>query len=241
MDAAMTLRRLSQIGNAGRRIIRIEQKIPPLARRLISDLVWKITRNEIEAGAQLPSIEEIARQYDAGRSTVREALRFVESTGLVETHQGRGTFILDFAAGHTGLTFFDQIVDLRKMLELHATSKAVERRTRADLDLMAALLEEMRRTRTDYQRFIDADRAFHGAIINASGNPLLPGVFNNVSGVFLGVQNALINIDPDVQENSIAQHQDILEAIERQELAAALSHTERHLDMISSLFRQHSL
>jgi GntR family transcriptional regulator, transcriptional repressor for pyruvate dehydrogenase complex len=230
--------RLSRGTQSENTAISIDQKIPPFTRRLISDIVWKITRRELAAGAQLPSIEDLARQYDVGRSTIRESIRFVESTGLVQTIHGKGTFVFDFSSAADGVTFYDQIVDVRKMIELHATRRAAVVRTDADIDALEELLEEMRETRRDFQRFIDADRAFHSTIIKSARNPLLPAVFQNISGLFMGVQNALIHIDPDVAENSIVQHRAILDAIIARNVQLALDETESHLEMISTLFRK---
>lgn len=199
--------------------------------------MWKITRRELAAGAQLPSIEDLAQQYEVGRSTIRESIRFVESTGLVQTVHGKGTFVIDFSSAAEGLTFFDQIVDVRKMIELHATRSAALVRTDDDIEALEGLLDEMNQTRRDFQRFIDADRTFHATIIRAARNPLLPAIFQNISGLFMGVQNALIHIDPDVVEKSINQHRAILDAIIARDVEQALRETDGHLEMISTLFR----
>ena len=218
--------------------IAIDQKIHPFARKLISDIVWKITRQELAAGAQLPSIDELAKQYEVGRSSVREALRFVESTGLIQTIHGKGTFVINFSSAHEGVSFFDHIVDMRKMIELHATRQTALIHTHSDITALEELLGEMEQSRFDFQRFIDADRTFHATIIKAARNPFLPAIFTNISGVFMGVQNALIHIDPDVVENSINQHRAILNAIIARDVEGALRETNGHLEMISILFRR---
>src|SRR5690606_4184957 len=120
---------LTQVRSAGlqvrRHTIKGDYKIQPFAQKLMSDIVWKISRNELSSGEKLPSIEELARQHDVGRSTVREAIRYMESTGLIHSKHGKGTFILTFPPSENGIAFLDEIVDLRKMIEVHATRRAV--------------------------------------------------------------------------------------------------------------------
>ncbi|WP_108661398.1 FadR/GntR family transcriptional regulator [Acuticoccus kandeliae] len=209
----------------------------PFAQRLINEIVWKICRNELHPGEQLPSIEEMARIYDVGRSTIREAIRYIESTGLVYSAHGRGTFVLDFNDSEGGIAFIDEIVDMRKMIELHATQLAVHHRSEAHLERMNTLLDEMRRTTAHFQYFIDVDRAFHGTIVDAAGNAFLPSIFRNISGVYNAMQNALIYLDPKVTDASIVHHQQILDAIAARDEALALQYTDDHLSMISRLFR----
>ncbi len=211
--------------------------IQPFTRKLISDIVWKISRNELTSGEKLPSIEEMARAYSVGRSSIREAIRYMESTGLVQSFHGKGTFVIRFPASEGGIAFLDEIVDLRKMIEIHATKRAVVSRTEKDLDRLKRLLEEMTRTTTDYPRYIDADRAFHGTIIAAAKNAFLPGIFRNISGIYSGMQNALIHHNPNVTTQSIVDHGRILEALKRRDLEAAVAATEAHLDMIPRSFR----
>lgn len=215
----------------------LHDSIQPFTQRLISDIVWKISRNELAPGEKLPSIEEMARLYQVGRSSIREAIRSMESTGLVHSIHGKGTFVMDFPASEGGIAFLDSIVDMRRMIEVHATRRAVEMRTQEDLDRLAYFLEEMEQTTSNFQRNIDADRAFHGTIISAANNPFLPGIFRSISGIYNGIQNALIHFDPNVPRQSIVHHRRILDALERRDMEAAVQATEEHLDMIPWIFR----
>jgi GntR family transcriptional regulator, transcriptional repressor for pyruvate dehydrogenase complex len=214
--------------------------VQPFTRKLIGDIVWKISRNELASGEKLPSIEEMARAYSVGRSSIREAIRYMESTGLVQSFHGKGTFVIRFPASEGGLAFLDEIVDMRKMIEIHATKRAVDSRTEKDLDRLNRLLEEMSRTTMDFQRYIDADRAFHGTIIAAARNAFLPGIFRNISGIYSGMQNALIHFDPNVTTQSIVDHGRILDALRRRDREEAVHATEDHLDMIPRAFRSGS-
>ena len=67
----------------------------PLYRRIADDLRTQIDAGELAAGAQLPTEQELKEKYNASRNTVRDAIKWVISLGLVETRPGQGTFVVE--------------------------------------------------------------------------------------------------------------------------------------------------
>jgi GntR family transcriptional regulator len=68
----------------------------PLYRKIADDLRRRIESGELEPGTQLPTELELRDQYDnASRNTVRDAIRFLTTRGLVVTQPGRGTFVVE--------------------------------------------------------------------------------------------------------------------------------------------------
>ena len=63
---------------------------------IVGELKSIIVEEGIETGGKLPSERELAERLQAGRSTIREALRSLELLGLIETRRGEGTFLVDF-------------------------------------------------------------------------------------------------------------------------------------------------
>src|SRR6185312_4636999 len=63
---------------------------------IVGELRTIIKVEGIKTGGKLPSERELAERLQAGRSTVREALRSLELLGLIETRRGEGTFLADF-------------------------------------------------------------------------------------------------------------------------------------------------
>lgn len=63
---------------------------------IVGELKSIIREEGIETGGKLPSERELAERLQAGRSTIREALRSLELLGLIETRRGEGTFLVDF-------------------------------------------------------------------------------------------------------------------------------------------------
>jgi GntR family transcriptional regulator len=67
----------------------------PMYRQIAEDLRSKIEAGELPRGAQLPTEIELRDQYDASRNTVRDAVKWLITRGLVETKPGQGTFVVE--------------------------------------------------------------------------------------------------------------------------------------------------
>jgi GntR family transcriptional regulator len=67
----------------------------PMYRRIADDLRDKIESGELGHGTQLPTESDLREQYDASRNTVRDAVKWLITRGLVETRPGQGTFVMD--------------------------------------------------------------------------------------------------------------------------------------------------
>jgi len=67
----------------------------PMYRQIADDLRQKIESGELGSGRQLPTELELRDQYEASRNTVRDAVKWLMSRGLVETRPGQGTFVVE--------------------------------------------------------------------------------------------------------------------------------------------------
>jgi GntR family transcriptional regulator len=67
----------------------------PMYRQIAEDLRSKIEAGALARGAQLPTEIELRDQYDASRNTVRDAIKWLITRGLVETRPGQGTFVVE--------------------------------------------------------------------------------------------------------------------------------------------------
>jgi GntR family transcriptional repressor for pyruvate dehydrogenase complex len=221
----------------------------PIERRKVYELIAEqllsqIGERRLQPGDALPPERELTRLYGAGRSSVREALRMLESRGLIEP-VGNGSFVV---AGYTNplnsslqlLLSLDQasmhdIYELRRILECEAAALAAERRTDAHLSLMGDAIGEMAEgLRTgDGERYIDADLAFHLAIAEATQNGL---VLHSMSAVRDVVRRALIEIFPipGSPQRSLDQHRTIRAAIADGDAERARAEMRTHLVRVES-------
>lgn len=66
----------------------------PIYRQIAEDLRQKIESGELDHGSQLPTELELRDEYEASRNTVRDAVKWLTTRGLVETRPGQGTFVV---------------------------------------------------------------------------------------------------------------------------------------------------
>jgi DNA-binding FadR family transcriptional regulator len=140
----------------------------------------------LKAGDQLLSERELAIQFKASRSSLREALRALEMFGIISVVPGKGTFILPpdphSLAEIFGIalslrpTIFESILEVRKVIECEAVRLACKRATPEDFRYIHDSLVDMRKELKQNgsgQKAAKADFKFHKGIIKATHNDFL--------------------------------------------------------------------
>jgi len=215
---------------------------------LIADrLLRQIGDRQLHPGEPLPTERELTKAFRAGRSSVREALRMLESKGIIED-RGSGSFVV---AGYANplnssvqlLLSLDQatmldVYELRRILECEAAGLAAERRTDAHLTSMRAAIDDMAEALASSdvhrsERYIDSDLRFHRSIAEATRNGVVLHAMDAVRGV---IRRALMSIFrvPGSPERSLEQHRSILDAIAARDVAAAKEAMLAHLVRVES-------
>ena len=161
-----------------------------LADRLQEQLKRQMLSGRLAAGAAMPSERELREAFGVGRTTVREALQGLVSSGFLTRASGRlivrhpsdiSPRMLDLAARASDASV-QQVFDVRKLLEIHAAGLAATNRTTDDL---AELTRCLRRMDTqDETQYHTADRSFHCAVVRASQNTVLAELYEAGVGLF---------------------------------------------------------
>ena len=83
-------------GPSGRTLRQEEDSMAqdPLYRRIAEDLRRQITSGALQPGSKLPSEDDLTKSYGASRNTVREAIRWLATSGRVASRSGQGTFVV---------------------------------------------------------------------------------------------------------------------------------------------------
>lgn len=214
----------------------------PLVELAVSQLREQVTSGQWPVGGRLPAETELAQRLEVGRSTVREAVRALVHAGLLETRQGSGTYVRSLTPGADWEPRLRRAAvledyEVREALEVQAARLAASRRTGADIEALRARLAERDSARGADARFVEADLAFHRAVVAAAHNPLLAEMFDSFAAV---LREALIAIRSDqvVQgPDSDAAHARLAAAIEAGDAAAAAQATHDHIDPTAANLR----
>ncbi|MEU4594394.1 winged helix-turn-helix domain-containing protein [Micromonospora aurantiaca (nom. illeg.)] len=65
----------------------------PVYEQVIADITSSIRSGQLRPGDKLPTIAELAEQYEASATPIRQALMLLDARGWIEVHQGRGSFV----------------------------------------------------------------------------------------------------------------------------------------------------
>jgi GntR family transcriptional regulator, transcriptional repressor for pyruvate dehydrogenase complex len=157
-----------------------------LSSEMVEQILSLIRTKELRLGDKLPSERELGRAFNVGRSSVREAIKILETTGLVRTTT-RGKEIS--AAAPSGIPDFNlaadatnirEVFEARKMIEIELTALAAERASPEDIEAMhrAVATPGLSESAT-----LAADIAFHRALVNSAHNSVLSEVYNSITGL----------------------------------------------------------
>lgn len=213
----------------------------PLAEQAAEALLARIGSGEWALGHKLPGETTIAAQLGVGRSTVREAVRELAGRGILESRQGSGVFVMSLADVEAWDAVLRRagilaIIETRVAIEAEAAGLAAERRTPADLRTMrqtlagraalpAAVLEE----------HVDADTAFHRAVVASAHNEVLIELFDSLVPRVRPAMIDMLRFAPAVSEDGDqASHDDLFEAIRASKPDRARAASRSHLAQVAA-------
>jgi GntR family transcriptional repressor for pyruvate dehydrogenase complex len=156
-----------------------------LPEKIAADIRRKIRSGALQVGDRLPGHRELATEYSVSVSSVREALTMLTSTGLVEAHVGRGTFVVEedcVTQLHEPVERHEveELLEARQALELQLVVLAAERATSADINHMWRAFEQLEKAVRSPAAYAQADRQFHLAIAKAARNQYLLRAFAEI-------------------------------------------------------------
>lgn len=212
---------------------------------IVQQIDGAIFDGTLTPGMRLPSERELMTQFGVSRSTVREALRVLQSEGKVASRPGdpHGPVVLPFstAALHKSMSSLVRadsvgladLLQFRMMTEGCANQLAAVFRNDAQLVAMQAALEKMRESvKKDEAAFAHSDVAFHDLIAEAASNKLLQVANDVVRSVVLQLIERKITQSADREAqmlDSCRRHALVLDAVRAQDPAAARYLARKHI------------
>jgi DNA-binding FadR family transcriptional regulator len=213
-----------------------------LAHGLVEDLGEKIRSQSLRPGDKLPTESAIMKSFGVSRTVVREALSKLQAAGLVETHHGVGTFVLQpRAAGMFRLDSADiatsvdvlAVLELRISLETESAGLAATRRTEEHLLAMRQALDDFERNVAVAGDTVAPDFRFHLQIAQATGNPYFADIMSHLGTTIIPRTRitAIRNYDRRGEYLSRVnrEHEEIYAAIARRDPESARAAMRIHL------------
>jgi GntR family transcriptional repressor for pyruvate dehydrogenase complex len=217
-----------------------------LHREIAEALSERIVSGELGPGVLLPPERELCESFGVSRTVIREAIKLLESRGLVRIERGRGTVVQE--ARHEAVSdslrlmlrrnphTIEELLELRKILEAGIAALAAERRTDDNMAAMQRCLETMRQKPGEPEGYVDADLGFHAEVARAAQNPLLLLVLNPLAELLRQSRIATFS-GPRFVKLRTKQHEAIFEMIRKKDPEGArammlwhLSDTQKDLE-----------
>jgi GntR family transcriptional repressor for pyruvate dehydrogenase complex len=215
-----------------------------ISEEIIEQVRDLITSGRLKPGDRLPAERELALQLNVGRSTVREAIRVMESLGLVEVRAGEGTFLVrgnGTARADSVTTAFleswdnqHSFFEVRGVIEPDLAALAARRATPEQIERMRALLHEQEEEILRGGNGMKADTAFHFLLAEASGNEILVRIMDGLMDRLRETRESSLRAAGRPGQ-SLRQHRKILAAVEARNAKAAEKHMLEHLRVMETL------
>lgn len=209
-----------------------------LADELSNRIVGAIRDGKFEPGHRLPAITDLARRFGVGAPTLREALKRLESLGVIEIRHGSGVYV----KGHPDVMVVPNpvygalpsrkvmldLIEARASIEVETAGLAARNATKAHLATMGRLLDEAGAHLDDDSVLTVNNMAFHREISSASGNQVMAQLLDVLSTLFQQEQRVILNIYGS-RERDYAEHRSIYEAIAARDEPLARARMKSHL------------
>ena len=150
-----------------------------LYQRVAESIATAIAVGRYAHGSRLPAERDLAEEFSVSRPTIREAMIALEIRGLVGTRKGSGIYVTAALPELTSTPELDvgafELIEARTLFEGEAAALAATAIDAQQLEELRRLLVEMEQA-GETSAAIDADKQFHLAIANATGNSLVVSV-----------------------------------------------------------------
>jgi GntR family transcriptional regulator, transcriptional repressor for pyruvate dehydrogenase complex len=221
--------------------VKLETLKVPRASELVAEKLRNlIIEGKVVEGTTFPSEKELVLQLGVSRATLREALRMLETEGLISTKTGPKGGISVRRPGTANLTRsldlllqlestpFSHLLEARRMLEPLCANFAAERITTGEIEQLRASLELMRQSVDDLELYLKYQLQFHLAIFAAAHNDVLR-LYTTSIGELITSQTAKIGLTEKQRLIGVKAGEGILAALVAHNGALASRRAEAHL------------
>ncbi len=221
-------------------------------RRAYEDVVDQvlnlIDRGKLKKGDQLPVEKELTETFRVSRTTVREAMRALESKGLIEIRQGDGTYVTasreEAMVQPLASALFQQkdeladIFHIRKLIEPSVAQLAAERATREEIRELEEIIKKQEKELAAGERNAATDTAFHNQLSKMAKSRVLGRLVHAIVDLLAESREGFQQSEERAQK-SLRGHKAVLSAVKDRDGDAAKKLMQRHLKEIEAvLFRQ---
>jgi GntR family transcriptional regulator, transcriptional repressor for pyruvate dehydrogenase complex len=213
-----------------------------LFEQITEQIEQQILRGDLQSGDRLPTERELAEQFHASRTAVREAMKILAQKGLLEMRPGRGTIVINGTSqalrDSLGLMLrvaqadsAHELVEVREILEPEIAALAAVRATERDVVDLREAVETMDAHLHDADAFISADNLFHQVLARATQNTLVLTLMDPIMELLSEQRKQIFFVDGGPLRGQF-HHKQLLDAIGHHDCEAARNAMRAHLQQV---------
>ena len=196
--------------------------------KIFEDIVRQIRRlikkGRLKVGDKLPPERDLAQAFKVSRASVREAIRVLESAGLVKTHVGDGTYVETGSVENLvkplatvvvgGRETLMEIFAVRKMFEPELAYLAAESATADEISELKRILGRQRKKMGNRGVVTEIDYSFHLFLAKMAKSQVFLKLYNTLAELINQTREEFLQ-EGDRPQKSVDGHAEILSAIEK--------------------------
>lgn len=211
-----------------------------LVDRVVQAIQDQILSERLTVGTRLPPEREFAESLGVSRGVVREAVRVLAASGLLETTHGVGTTVRALSREEVvkPLNLFlrswgrdvsiNHLHQVRSLLEVENIGLAAEQATQEDIQDLHRILGEMDAAKEDPALFAVKDSDFHRRLAQTTHNPLLTLLLDSINDLMIEIRE-LVASESGLVERVMPAHIEMLDCIEKRDAKRARRAMREHL------------
>lgn len=213
-----------------------------LYQEVLDRLLAMLNSGEFAAGSEFPPERELVERFGVGRPAIREALSTLEHLGILKVVNGKKSRLVaptyEGLLGQVGISVgyllstdksaLKQLADARSIYETGIAWQAAKLATSEEIAGLEQILEEMKSSRGDHLAFSTADMAFHIAMAEMTKNHITVSIIRSLLDWLTTRYRELVRA-PGMEEVTLAEHEEVLNAIRRRDSNAAADAILRHV------------
>ena len=226
--------------------------IKPVFEAIRRDKVYEAVARQLETlileklkpGDKLPPERELAEMFAVSRSSIRDAIRSLELSGLVEPRQGVGTVVCEVTADSLlnplvnalkrRQELVSELLEVRKMIEPPLAARAATHASEDEIKEMEDILRRQAEKIARDEMTIEEDSEFHYTIAMASGNSVVLKVLDLLMDLLRETRERSLQLVGRPQK-SLAGHRQILAAIKKSDASAAEAAMRKHIEDVEHI------
>ncbi len=210
-----------------------------------------LIQNQLVEGQKLPNQVEFARQLEVSRLSLREALKSLESMGVVEQKPKTGTIIISAdpskwnepaippLLSDSEATY--ELIEARRIIEVVMATQAAENITDDQLETLEKIITKMMiaRNADDHKEYSKVDLDFHIVIANAANNRYLLNMYMATISLMEELIQEINEYIPQIKDDSIKTHKKIFEALRKRDKKEVGKWMDIHISRVAQYYEEY--